>query len=75
MTDEINKGHKIAEVVWHDLSDDSKEISSHEVIEFLPILKQSIGYVVSTDNDECLILSTEVIPWSSIIEWQEFEVH
>ena len=74
MSGNLNK-RQIVEVLWHALWDASKEIPFHELKNFLPALKQSTGYVVSKDNDECLILSTGVIPWSLIIEWQEFEVH
>jgi predicted MPP superfamily phosphohydrolase len=75
MVDSIINKRQIAEVLWHDLWDNSEETPFHELKNFLPNLKRSTGYVVSRDNDECLILSTEVIPWSLIVEWQEFEVH
>lgn len=70
----------IAEVIWQDAWIESTEL--------VPVLRSTVGYVISKDTDDCLVLATDlyeedqtkintpmVIPWEAIIDWWEFEVH
>tara|TARA_R110002167_G_scaffold66489_2_gene188189 strand:+ start:475 stop:744 length:270 start_codon:yes stop_codon:yes gene_type:complete len=78
----------IAEVIWEDAWIEADDVSAKEAIEFVPVLRSTVGYVISKDNDDCLVLATDlyqddqtiintpmVIPWGAIIDWWEFEVH
>ena len=88
MVDNFNKRHQIAQVIWEDAWIDMKDVSIKDAVQPLPVLRSTVGYVISKDNEDCLVLSTDiyeqysdiintpmVIPWSAIIEWWEFEVH
>jgi hypothetical protein len=83
MVDSFSTRHKIAQVIWEDAWIDPKD-----VMELLPVIRSTVGYVISTENEECLILSTDIyekhpdiintpmiIPWSAIIQWWEYDVH
>ena len=87
MVNNFNK-KQIAEVFWEDAWIDAEDVLIKDAINFLPVLRSTVGYVISKDNEECLILSTDlyqkkpdtvntpmVIPWNAIVEWYEFEVH
>ncbi len=73
----------IAEVLWED-----ELLEESQSMEFFPVLRSTVGYVVSSDDDDCLILVTDLyqkdqnkintpmsIPWEAIVDWWEFEVH
>ena len=88
MVDSFSTRHKIAQVIWEDAWIDPKDVTLKEAMEFLPVLRSTVGYVISKDNEECLILSTDIyekhpdvintpmiIPWSAIIQWWEYDVH
>ena len=88
MLDEFNNRLPIAEVVWEDAWIDPKDISMEDAVKLMPIIRSTVGYVVSKENANCLVLATDlyqkdqslvntpmVIPWDAIIAWCEFEVH
>jgi len=88
MVDSIINRKQIVEVVWQDAWISPENMLSKDQDNSLPVLRSAMGYVISKDNEECLILSTDlyeqeegvtnksmVIPWDSIIEWYEFQVH
>ena len=88
MVDNSINRKQIVEVVWQDVWISPEKILSKDRDNSLPVLRSAMGYVISKDNEECLILSTDlyeqapgivntpmVIPWDSIIEWYEFQVH
>lgn len=78
----------IAEVIWEDAWVGTTDVSMKDATELVPVIRSTVGYVISKDNDDCLILATDlyqkdksiintpmVIPWEIIIDWWEFEVH
>ena len=78
----------IAEVIWQDAWIESTDILIEKATEPVPVLRSTVGYVISKDTDDCLVLATDLyeedqtkintpmaIPWEVIIDWWEFEVH
>ena len=88
MVDSFSNRHKIPQVIWEDAWVDTNDVAMKDAVNLLPVLRSTVGYVISKENEECLVLSTDlyekapgivntpmVIPWNAIIEWYEFEVH
>ena len=78
----------IAEVIWEDAWVGATDVSMKDATELVPVIRSTVGYVISKDTDNCLILATDlyqkdksmintpmVIPWGVIIDWWEFDVH
>ena len=77
----------IAEVLWEDPWIEADDVLEKEAIDFVPALRSTVGYVISKNDDDCLVLSTDlyqedrgkedpmIIPWRSILVVWEFEVH
>ena len=78
----------IAEVIWEDAWVGTTDVLMKDATELVPVIRSTVGYVISKDTDNCLILATDlyqkdksmintpmVIPWGVIIDWWEFDVH
>jgi len=81
----------IAEVIWKDNFVETSDDAMKEAVQIncwkLPVLRSTAGYVISKENNGCLVLATDlysedqamnepvVIPWEAIVDWWEFEVH
>ena len=78
----------IAEVIWEDAWVGATDVSMKDATELVPVIRSTVGYVISKNKDNCLVLATDlyqkdksmintpmVIPWGVIIDWWEFDVH
>ena len=55
MVDEFNNRLPIAEVVWEDAWIDPKDISMEDAVKLMPIIRSTVGYVVSKENAENVV--------------------
>tara|TARA_R110000796_G_scaffold78902_1_gene175793 strand:+ start:284 stop:454 length:171 start_codon:yes stop_codon:yes gene_type:complete len=43
----------IAEVIWEDAWVGTTDVSMKDATELVPVIRSTVGYVISKDNDDC----------------------